>query len=324
LFRIGTVANLTGLDVHTIRAWERRHAAVNPTRSDGGSRLYDEAAVERLQLLKALVDCGEPIRAAAALSDAELRERLGALLGLQGGAGISERRGAVRIASVAPTTGEQLRAGGTASGLAGYQIVAAADAPDAGFLAALERESPDVLLIELDRLGEDPLPEVERLQTAGSAPIVVVLYTFARRRLLARLARTGARLMRGPLRLEQLRQALDDAVLAETARERSPRTVPAATPPAPARRVPAPERRYDEAQLARLVEASSSVRCECPNHLASLIKSLLAFEEYSRACESRDAADAAVHARLADGTGFARAQIEDLLDMLCDFEGIVV
>ena len=78
-YRIGTVANLTGIDVHTIRSWERRYGAVKPSRSEGGTRLYDDAAVERLQLLKAFVDCGEPIRVAAALSDDELRERLESL-----------------------------------------------------------------------------------------------------------------------------------------------------------------------------------------------------------------------------------------------------
>ncbi len=79
-YRIGTVAGLTGLDPHTIRAWERRHAAVRPLRTEGGTRLYDESAIERLQLLKSLVDCGEPIRKVATLSDRSSRsESVGTL-----------------------------------------------------------------------------------------------------------------------------------------------------------------------------------------------------------------------------------------------------
>ena len=62
---IRVVARLTGLTTHVIRAWERRYGAVKPVRTDAGARLYDDAAVERLQLLKALVDTGEAISAAA-------------------------------------------------------------------------------------------------------------------------------------------------------------------------------------------------------------------------------------------------------------------
>jgi DNA-binding transcriptional MerR regulator len=322
MFRIGTVANLTGLDVHTIRAWERRHGAVKPARSEGGSRLYDEGAVERLQLLKALVDCGEPIRTVAALSDDALRERLAALLGLSGSPGVSARGSEIEIAAIAPTTQQQLRASG--SGLAGYRVVAAADELDDALLAALEQGRPDILLVELERLGDDPLPAVTRLQSAARAPILVVLYAFAPRRLLARLARTGARLLRGPLRIEQLRQVLDDAVLAENARRGERRSIaaPPTTGGSTSARRTAP--RYDDAQLARLVEASSSIRCECPNHLATLIKSLLAFEDYSRTCATRDADDAALHLRLAEGTAEARERIEDLLEMLCEVEGLAV
>ena len=46
-YRIGTVSSLTGLDPNTIRAWERRHRAVEPSRSAGGTRSYSDLDVER-------------------------------------------------------------------------------------------------------------------------------------------------------------------------------------------------------------------------------------------------------------------------------------
>ena len=58
LFKIGAVARLTGASVHTIRKWEERHAAVSPSRSPGGKRLYTEIDVSRLSLIKKLVDSG--------------------------------------------------------------------------------------------------------------------------------------------------------------------------------------------------------------------------------------------------------------------------
>ena len=60
-FSIGTVSRLTGLTQHTLRVWERRYKAVQSHRSEGGRRLYSNDDVERLTLLKALVDRGDRI-----------------------------------------------------------------------------------------------------------------------------------------------------------------------------------------------------------------------------------------------------------------------
>ena len=81
-------------------------------------------------------------------------------------------------------------------------------------------------------------------------------------------------------------------------------------------------RRFDDRQLARLLELSTSVDCECPNHVSSIVSALVAFENYSVSCESRGEADAALHRRLATGTGRARAGMEKLLVEICEHEGI--
>ena len=55
---MAVVVRRTGLTPDVIRAWERRHGAVAPGRGAGGRRLYSEQEVERLALLKAVVDGG--------------------------------------------------------------------------------------------------------------------------------------------------------------------------------------------------------------------------------------------------------------------------
>ncbi len=67
-YRIGTVARLSGLSTHVIRVWERRYAVLSPDRTPGGARLYDDADVERLRLLKRAVDSGHSIGSLAQLS----------------------------------------------------------------------------------------------------------------------------------------------------------------------------------------------------------------------------------------------------------------
>jgi DNA-binding transcriptional MerR regulator len=74
-FSVGAVARLTGLSEHVLRAWERRHGAITPRRSAGGTRCYSASDVSRLRLLSAVVATGQPIREIAALSNAELASR---------------------------------------------------------------------------------------------------------------------------------------------------------------------------------------------------------------------------------------------------------
>jgi PAS domain-containing protein len=53
-FGIGEVAALLDMTPGSIRAWERRHGAVVPERSAGGTRRYSLADVERLRRIKSL------------------------------------------------------------------------------------------------------------------------------------------------------------------------------------------------------------------------------------------------------------------------------
>ena len=72
-YPIRTVAQLTGLTLDTLRAWERRYGAVVPERDDRG-RCYTDAHVERLRLLRSVVEAGYSIGRVAGISDKELRK----------------------------------------------------------------------------------------------------------------------------------------------------------------------------------------------------------------------------------------------------------
>lgn len=79
---IQSVSRLTNLSIDTIRAWEKRYAAVRPRRGRARQRLFSPDDVARLTLLKEAVDGGETISKVAQLSTFDLRslvqaERLG-------------------------------------------------------------------------------------------------------------------------------------------------------------------------------------------------------------------------------------------------------
>lgn len=63
--RITAVAELCGLSVHTIRAWERRYGVPRPPRSAGRQRLYSRSDVEALRRMHELSQSGVPLANAA-------------------------------------------------------------------------------------------------------------------------------------------------------------------------------------------------------------------------------------------------------------------
>lgn len=57
---------MCGVSPSTLRAWERRYNVVEPVRTEGGYRVYDDAALRRLTRMSSLIASGWPPRHAAA------------------------------------------------------------------------------------------------------------------------------------------------------------------------------------------------------------------------------------------------------------------
>lgn len=74
-YPIRAAANLTGLSIDTLRAWERRYQAVTPIRNERG-RVYGEGHIRRLILLRDAVARGHAIGQVAGLRDGELEKLL--------------------------------------------------------------------------------------------------------------------------------------------------------------------------------------------------------------------------------------------------------
>ena len=72
-YSMRVVTRMTGLAADTIRAWERRYAAVVPARTEGATRRYSAEDVRRLGLLKAATTRGYRIGDIASLSEDELQ-----------------------------------------------------------------------------------------------------------------------------------------------------------------------------------------------------------------------------------------------------------
>ena len=98
-YPIRAVSRLTGIAIDTLRAWERRHGAVTPTRDDRG-RMYSDADIARLRLLRGAVEHGHTIGRLAALTDAQLRRLAAAAEATAASAGASTQRTSLDTAAL--------------------------------------------------------------------------------------------------------------------------------------------------------------------------------------------------------------------------------
>jgi|SRR6218665_135550 len=209
-------------------------------------------------------------------------------------------------------------------------------------LEAFENEvpamRPDVLALDFLELNAVDTGVIPSLLERARARHAIVTYRFARRGVLQQYPAGKVRLLQGPISLSLLRAHVHLAVLDDVLQPQPvrPPVKPAAAPVSPIQlgeaggatmatvtvpAIPKPPR-YTQEQLGTLLEYSSSVRCECPNHLSQLVANLQAFEEYSKQCENRDDADQRIHAMLYRYTAGARAVMEEALDALVKHENI--
>ena len=326
--RSGAAARMAGIPVATLRVWERRYGVVGPARAASGQRLYSPLDVERLVLIKQLVDMGHAIGTVARASLAALRS----LAAVRGGRSLDAPRAAAPAATlslvvVGRALARRLAAGNGQRAMAwsGAHLAATfGDLPHvlavlggrtAGGLAAALPPPADVLLVQVASLQPDAAEQVLQLAdgwpAAARMPRVAVVYGFAAEPVLQRLRDAGIELFRAPLAAHDLHVLL------------APPGHAAGAPAAPRQlRVPAPPHRFDDDALARFAAASSTVACECPRHVAEILMQLSAFETYSADCTSRSPADAHLHAYLAAVAGSARALFEQALERIAVAEGL--
>lgn len=299
-YRSGVAARLAGLPVETLRVWERRYAISDTGRSARGQRLYSDAQVHRLRLIKQLVDQGHPVGALAQLPAEQLRQMAAAPV-----PGASAQP--VRVALMGAALARRLGAGGRELGaldiVAQFQQLELAP-------AAVASAGAQLVLIEMSELDDSVVPAISALRQQLDVA-VVVLYRFCASATIRQLRTQGCLVARAPADVAEIvllcRSAMAHEPPAQVAAVRQ------ATPAA---------RRFGDQALAALAAASSSIYCECPRHLSEILLMLNSFERYSQQCASRDVADALLHQQLSNAAGTARALLEDALEQLARAEAL--
>lgn len=302
-YQIGAVCNRTGLSHHVLRVWEKRYGVVTPKRQSNRRRLYSEDDVVKLSLLKALVDRGHSIGSIAGLSGDELESRYA----------VSGPNVASVDTDYSPTVlfvGETLALGRSLISPKNFYTV---NGEYAGLDQAILDSnglSSDFAVIEFPSLLPHSLVELNAALRRLDVKHMIVLYEYASQDTLSRVASSRITAIQGGLTgsaLEAILQSLIGKSSAAVGNGNINGRV---------------GRRYSNASLAKVTRLPSTVKCECPQHLARLIVALAQFESYSDDCESLNKDDAELHRNLANITAHARSSMEDALSAVLEFEGL--
>lgn len=308
-FTIGVFARLTGISPGTLRIWERRYKIATPLRQGARDRrMYSQNDVDRLALVKALVDNGHPISTLAHLSIEELRARLKASIGEVSLTAVTEG-----LESRIVVLGDSLaiRLGEYKEPINGIEVCGV-------FHSAAELDdnakalTPDVLVIEYATLQPGTPANVWRHLALTGARHAVVVYGFGTRRTLQELERAGIVCLQAPASVIEVSRACATARGMQVKAFADLKTHAAGIP----------ARRFSAEQLARIAARATPIKCECPHHLVDLVNSLVAFETYSSECESLSPDDFKIHQLLHSTTAAARALLETGLAKVIEAEGI--
>lgn len=288
LYRIGTVASVTGIAVERLRAWERRYG-LTPAHRAGKTRFYNRDQLVRLTKIKQLIDQGHPISTLVDLADETLDERIAAL----------------RSVAINPSK----------TGLIGPNLLVLEQRQEHARIDVQARWSNidafshaqdgigalDTIVIQLPVLL---IQHIETVEKSHPEARVVVLYQFATPRQIALVQEHGVPTLQWPTSWQEI----EHACATSTGR--------------PLRAARAAIRRFTDDELIAIAASTTADESGCPQHLVELISQLNAFADYSLDCAS-DAEEPRKYERIHTDTTHARAQLELALEVIVDADQLL-
>ena len=291
-YRIGITTQITGIRPETLRAWERRYEVVKPVRTDAGDRLYSQADIDRLLLIKKLVDNGDAISAVANLDQENLERR------------ISNCKTAIT------QTGKNdlnfILFGRTIldkKSLDSMRLNMIDVVQDQKNIKTNYHCKVDFIIVEISTVNQGTFKILQELLSQSKATKLLCAYDFGKESDIAALTTNEIGTTKLPLNHSEITKWCSEGFSSYKKQTSS-------------------ERLLTDQDINNIVLAGNDINCECPRHLADLIFKLSAFEKYSSECESRNTKDAEIHKDLESASARARFIIEEVMIKLTKVEGI--
>ncbi|MEM0954698.1 MAG: MerR family transcriptional regulator [Pseudomonadota bacterium] len=301
LYGIGTVARLTRVRPETLRIWERRYGLGASQKAENGRRLYTQTDLEHLQIVVKLVEQGFRIGEIASME----RKTLEAMLEQGGGSSNHGQKSEVKprvlfVGSVLCSWLDQHP--GCLTSLDSQLFRGAVENVATELTADLD--SVDLLVLDCAALNAEQVEAIKALRDRVNARSALVFYQFSSQRWLSQLNIEGISATKLPLDTEtfashmkrlqgtlEVERGVGDA--GELAKPRA--------------------RMFKDSELLEHLKIDSALACGCTQHLAEIIKSLTAFEQYSSQCAVESWSDAATHTCVYAYTSQARWLMEKAL-----------
>ncbi len=311
VFKIGAASKITGISADTLRVWERRYGVVSPKRSKGADRLYSSRDIKRLKLIKQLTDEGHSIGSIANLSDKKLQIQIDLIKSGCLPAKVDHLE-VLRVGVLGDTLVHLIKEEYKGNDL---EFVCMKEF-SSEFEKALKSTPVDILILEYPSIQSDTTTEIRKLARLANAKHTFINYGFSSSNLLSEFNPSSFTFIHGFVSLKSLLSGIR-------------KTVPRGKQTQKGYfddhiNQPVPSRIFTNKGLVDAAHVSTTIKCECPKHLSSLIHQLIQFEIYSAECKVRNKEDAALHASLKIMTGHARALMETGLKNVLEEEGISI
>lgn len=308
LYKIGAVSKITNIPVDTLRIWERRYSVVVPVRSKNSDRLYKSSHINRLTLLKMLVDKGHSIGTIAHLSNDELSKRLNvhATKAFTTNKKVNNR---INVVAVGEVLSIQIQHTESKNNNFLFNHIYH---NDNDFLENYKYGAIDVLVIEYPAIHEDHIDKINKLFQKSGAEHLILIYGFTNSAARKKLDKTQYTYIQAPISIDNLQREIIELVKDKKTSGEVHTGIELDEK--------APGRHYSNKQLIELSTGSTVIQCECPQHLSSLVIKLVQFENYSLECIERFDKDADLHAMLAKMAGHSRSILEKALFKVIEIE----
>lgn len=311
VYKIGAVSKLTNIPVDTLRIWERRYSVVVPIRSKTSDRLYQTEDINRLTLLKMLVDKSHSIGTIAKLSNEQLSQRL---LEHNKTASVNRTNNSSKDVNVV-VIGEVLSLQIEHSQINNAHFtISNTFHNENDFINNNKKASIDILIVEYPAIYDDDLEKIEHLFKLSEAKQLLLIFGFTNSAAKKLLRKKDYKYIQAPVTIENFQREVNDLIEEEKIGSNNSYDIKLEQK--------APAKTYNNKQLITLSSKSSTIQCECPQHLSTMIIKLIQFEVYSKECVSRYEKDAELHSMLGNMAGHARAVLEQALTKIVVAENL--
>ena len=298
LYKIGAASKITGVNIATLRVWENRYGVVEPIRINGTQRGFSKKDVDRISMIKQLVDAGDSISTLSKLSLEELELRMQPSVN---NSKITSEKSKNKIKAVAigtriPEVGRPSPHLAEVSVAARYELSTIMDN-----LSAINLDG-DIIIFEIASLHAETVKLIIEVLTVSEIGHAVVIYRFG--------SANGMKLSQLDGRIHPIQAPvfpIDIQIASNFAVNSTFGSSVTVTEEEKDHVV------FSEKELWEISVMSNPIHCECPKHLSSIISSLRGFEKYSSDCEDLDEKDLILHKELEKKTSQARIIMEKAL-----------